>query len=126
MTQGPNPQTSRPQAGLLLTTCASLALGSRIIHDVSDELWANLMVEVPAGCGIRVGGEARTWERGRALVFDDSFEHEVWNDADAERVVLLLRFWHPDLGEDKAACMEHSRAVRLSWPSGRPHGFPRC
>ena len=24
-------------------------MDSRLIHDVSDELWANLMVEVPAG-----------------------------------------------------------------------------
>ena len=28
--------------------------------------------------GMRVGTEMRQWEEGRAIVFDDSFEHEVW------------------------------------------------
>eukprot|EP00966_Prymnesium_polylepis_P084105 1946792-Prymnesium_polylepis.2 len=46
---------------------------------------------------MRVAGEERRWEVGRALIFDDAFEHEVWNDTDAERVVLLLDLWHPDL-----------------------------
>ncbi len=39
----------------------------------------------------------RTWEEGKVIVFDDSFEHEVWNDSKQERIVLLLNFWHPDL-----------------------------
>jgi hypothetical protein len=30
--------------------------------------------------GIRVGDDKRQWEVGKALVFDESFEHEVWND----------------------------------------------
>ena len=31
------------------------------------------------------------------LVFDDSYEHEVFNKTDEERVVLLIRFWHPEI-----------------------------
>jgi len=30
-------------------------------------------------------------------MFDDSYEHEVRNDTDYTRVVLLLRLWHPGL-----------------------------
>ena len=56
-----------------------------------------LLVPEPDKCGIRVAGETRRWEVGKALLFDDAFEHEVWNDGDQERVVLLFDVWHPDL-----------------------------
>ena len=52
------------------------------------------------GRSIRVGDEVRTWVEGRCLLFDDSFEHEVWNDADEERLVLIVDVWHPDLKTD--------------------------
>eukprot|EP00466_Bigelowiella_natans_P001279 jgi/Bigna1/138250/aug1.43_g12958 len=38
---------------------------------------------------IGVGDEWRTWEEGKCLLFDDSFEHEVKHDGDSERIVLL-------------------------------------
>jgi aspartyl/asparaginyl beta-hydroxylase (cupin superfamily) len=44
-----------------------------------------------------VGDEWTSWSVGKVLLFDDSFEHEVRNDADEERVVLLIRVWHPEL-----------------------------
>ena len=34
------------------------------------------------------------------LVFDDSFEHEVHNDCDEERVVFQLVIRHPDIPSD--------------------------
>lgn len=46
-------------------------------------------------CAIRVADRWHTWQPGKILVFDDSFEHEVVNDTDQVRGVLLLRFWHP-------------------------------
>lgn len=49
------------------------------------------------GCGIRIGSETRSWVPGKCMVFDDSFEHEAWNHSGAERVVLIVDFWHPDL-----------------------------
>ncbi|RMX61958.1 hypothetical protein DD238_007943 [Peronospora effusa] len=53
---------------------------------------------VPEGCGIRVGDETRHWEEGKAFVFDDSFDHEVWHDGkEGDRVLLLFDLWHPDL-----------------------------
>lgn len=37
---------------------------------------------------------------GKCLVFDDCYEHEVWNKTDKERVLLLFDLWHPDLVEE--------------------------
>jgi aspartyl/asparaginyl beta-hydroxylase (cupin superfamily) len=52
---------------------------------------------VPDGCGLRVGAETRRWVPGQALVFDDTFEHEAFNDSDDLRVVLLGDIWRPEL-----------------------------
>jgi aspartyl/asparaginyl beta-hydroxylase (cupin superfamily) len=46
-------------------------------------------------CRMRVGGSHFHWEPGECRVFDDTFEHEVWNDTDEERVVLMLQFRRP-------------------------------
>lgn len=50
-----------------------------------------------SSCGIRVGSTARQWKEGKALVFDDSYNHEVWNHTDETRVLFLLDIWHPDI-----------------------------
>jgi len=60
-------------------------------------LRCHLGIEVPSGCGLRVGTEVLTWHEGECLVFDDSFPHEVWNDSDQRRVILVADLWHPDL-----------------------------
>jgi aspartyl/asparaginyl beta-hydroxylase (cupin superfamily) len=58
----------------------------------------HLALRVPEGdCAIRVGSEARRWEEGKCLVFDDFFEHEAWNHTDEDRIVLVVDMWHPDL-----------------------------
>lgn len=57
----------------------------------------HLPLIVPQGCGFRVGGETRSWEEGQAFVFDDTIEHEAWNDSDALRAVLIFDVWNPHL-----------------------------
>lgn len=52
---------------------------------------------VPQGCGFRVGGEVREWVEGQAFAFDDTIEHEAWNDSDQLRVVLILDVWNPHI-----------------------------
>ena len=52
---------------------------------------------VPEGCGFRVGNTTRQWTPGKAWVFDDTIEHEAWNDSDQLRVVLIFDIWHPQL-----------------------------
>ncbi|KAM3841582.1 aspartyl/asparaginyl beta-hydroxylase [Vipera latastei] len=49
------------------------------------------------GCRIRCAQETRFWEEGKILIFDDSFEHEVWQDADAYRLIFIVDVWHPEL-----------------------------
>ena len=56
-------------------------------------------ISIPEGCSIRVATETRTWQEGKCLMFEDSFEHEVWNRSNARRIVLIADLWHPDLTE---------------------------
>ncbi|ERE86142.1 aspartyl/asparaginyl beta-hydroxylase isoform 1 [Cricetulus griseus] len=49
------------------------------------------------GCKIRCANETRTWEEGKVLIFDDSFEHEVWQDASSFRLIFIVDVWHPEL-----------------------------
>ena len=65
-----------------------------------------IIVPESGSCGIRVADEIRKWEVGKALIFDDSFDHEVWNNSGAERVVLLFDLWHPDLTEMEIRSIE--------------------
>ena len=44
---------------------------------------------------MRVDDRIVRWTEGETLVFDDTYEHEVWNDSDATRVVLLIQFDRP-------------------------------
>jgi len=46
-------------------------------------------------CRIRVGHDTAFWDEGKSLVFDDAYQHEVWNDSDRERVVLFISFIRP-------------------------------
>jgi len=44
-----------------------------------------------------VGAQVRPWVRGQAWVFDDTIEHEAWNDSDHDRLILLFEVWQPAL-----------------------------
>jgi aspartyl/asparaginyl beta-hydroxylase (cupin superfamily) len=46
-------------------------------------------------CRIRVGRDIRYWKEGQSLIFDDTFEHEVWNEATGARVVLFVDIVRP-------------------------------
>ena len=55
-----------------------------------------LVVPQPAErCRIRIADELHTWHEGRCLVFDDTYNHQVWNDTDGYRVVLFVDFERP-------------------------------
>ena len=42
-----------------------------------------------------MGGEQAHWREGESLVFDDTYEHHVWNDTEGTRVVLFLDVMRP-------------------------------
>ncbi|XP_066536471.1 aspartyl/asparaginyl beta-hydroxylase isoform X2 [Hoplias malabaricus] len=53
------------------------------------------------GCRIRCTNQTREWEEGKVLIFDDSFEHEVWQDADSYRLIFIVDVWHPELSQSQ-------------------------
>jgi aspartate beta-hydroxylase len=64
---------------------------------VNTRLICHLPLVVPGECRFRVGNEVREWVEGRAWIFDDTIEHEAWNDSREPRVVLLFEIWRPEL-----------------------------
>jgi aspartyl/asparaginyl beta-hydroxylase (cupin superfamily) len=44
---------------------------------------------------IRIGRGIHHWEEGKCLIFDDTYNHEVWNDTGGYRVVLFVDFARP-------------------------------
>ena len=44
---------------------------------------------------LRVNRDLYTWKEGESVLFDDSWEHEVINESDSVRVVLILDFMRP-------------------------------
>ncbi|MFL6846270.1 MAG: aspartyl/asparaginyl beta-hydroxylase domain-containing protein [Allosphingosinicella sp.] len=61
-------------------------------------LTAHLGLIVPArreDCRMQVDAQILHWDEGKIFVFDDTFYHEVWNDTDEQRVILLVQFRRP-------------------------------
>lgn len=89
-------------AGTGVATLSWLHPGTRIVPHcggTNARLRVHLGLSVPPGPAIRVGEEWLSWQEGRCLVFDDSFEHEVRHEGAQPRVVLLLDVAHPELDE---------------------------
>jgi aspartyl/asparaginyl beta-hydroxylase (cupin superfamily) len=62
-------------------------------------LLVHLPLILPGPARFRVGNEVRDWRMGEAWAFDDTIEHEAWNDADQLRVILIFDIWNPLLSE---------------------------
>lgn len=75
-------------------------------------LVTHLPLIVPPGCGFRVADDTREWVPGKAWVFDDTIQHEAWNDSDQLRVVLIFDVWHPQLSPaERAMITELTRGI---------------
>ncbi|WP_309623160.1 aspartyl/asparaginyl beta-hydroxylase domain-containing protein [Novosphingobium sp.] len=48
----------------------------------------------------------REWNFGDLMVFDDSVEHEAWNNSDHGRLVLIFDIWRPELSEEERGQIE--------------------
>jgi len=84
-------------------------------------------------CRLRVGAETRAWREGRALVFDDSHQHEAWHDeveggGSEARVVLIVDVWHPDLSDEEVRFLSFVRAaqMRRAKAMSEARGVPRA
>ncbi len=67
----------------------------------NTRLVVHLALVIPPNCGFRVGNETREWRAGEAWVFDDTIEHEAWNESDRTRTVLIFDIWSPFLSESE-------------------------
>jgi len=65
----------------------------------NTRLVVHVPLVVPPGCGFRVGSETREWRLGQAWVFDDTIEHEAWNNSDEPRAILIIDIWNPWLSD---------------------------
>ena len=63
----------------------------------NTRLVCHLPLIVPPKCSFRVGNEVREWREGKLFIFDDTIEHEAWNDSGEDRVVLIFDIWRPEL-----------------------------
>lgn len=57
----------------------------------------HLGLKVPPSTFIRVAEDTKSWKDGELLIFDDSFEHEVWHNGTEFRLILIVDVWHPEL-----------------------------
>ena len=68
---------------------------------INTRLIVHLPLIVPGKCRFRVGNDVREWQQGKAWVFDDTIDHEAWNDSDRTRVILLFDIARPELSEEE-------------------------
>jgi aspartyl/asparaginyl beta-hydroxylase (cupin superfamily) len=59
----------------------------------------HLGLVIPPHCRFRVGAETREWREGECWAFDDTIEHEAWNDSASPRAILIIDAWNPLLTE---------------------------
>jgi aspartate beta-hydroxylase len=69
----------------------------------NTQLTCHFGIVVPDHVELRVAREVRRQPQGRCIVFDDSFEHEVWNRSDSVRYNVFMQFWHPQLSDEEVA-----------------------
>ena len=99
-----------------------MLLGTHVVpHSgpTNSRLRAHIGLDVPINLNgindpwhsrIRVHDEYLFWKNGEIIIFDDSFDHEVWhyNPLNHPRLVLILDIWHPDMTEYQIAINEVS------------------
>jgi len=56
-----------------------------------------LVIPKEGECYILNGGEKYSWKEGEDVLFDDTFNHQVWNKTDETRVVLFCDVFREDL-----------------------------
>lgn len=67
----------------------------------NERLRLHLTLLHNGGARIRVGKDWHTWEEGKIIMFDDSWEHEVIHSGTKIRAVLIMDIWHPELPPEK-------------------------
>lgn len=102
-----------------------LAAGAKIPpHNgfINTRLIGHLPLIVPGGCGFRVGNDVREWREGQAWLFDDTIQHEAWNNSDEERIILIFDIWRPELSQAERAMVQGLFAAVDAYGGGQAWG----
>lgn len=69
----------------------------------NTHLRLHLGLVIPSNASITVANETRSWQEGKVLVFDDSFEYTMQHKGseDTELLLLSVDVWHPDIPTDR-------------------------
>ncbi|KZX58202.1 aspartyl beta-hydroxylase [Halioglobus sp. HI00S01] len=97
---------------------SALAPNTRIpphTGSTNARLLVHLPLVLPGPAGFRVGNETREWRLGEAWVFDDSIQHEAWNNADETRVILIFDVWNPLLNEAEKEMIRVLLRANYAW-----------
>lgn len=80
-------------------------------------LTCHLGLKVPTdwkNCRIEVDDQTLNWHEGKTIVFDDMAEHEVWNDTDEYRAILMIQFRRPVSFLGRVVGTALQTAIRIS------------
>lgn len=81
-------------------------------------------------CRMRVDDQIVRWREEEVLVFDDTYHHEVWNDSEETRVILLIQIKRPARfpgnmiggmflwGVKRTSFVQEARANIAKWDEG--------
>lgn len=78
---------------------------------LNTRLICHLPLIVPNNCGLRVGNKTVEWVPGQLIIFDDSINHEAWNNSDQDRIVLIFDIWKPELSERERSLVSKLLAI---------------
>jgi aspartyl/asparaginyl beta-hydroxylase (cupin superfamily) len=82
----------------------------------------HLPLLLPDGCRFRVGNVTRDWRMHEAWVFDDTIEHEAWNDSDELRVILIFDVWNPYLSAAERELITAMMRAKAEFQAADPDG----
>lgn len=81
----------------------------------NTRLLVHLPLVLPGPAGFRVGNDTREWRMGEAWAFDDTIEHEAWNDADETRVIMIFDIWNPLLTDAERELVRRLLTTHSAW-----------
>jgi beta-hydroxylase len=87
--------------GLLTAFYSVMLAGAHVPRHTGPSkaiLTAHLGLIIPLkreNCHMQVATQNLVWEEGKVFIFDDMFDHEVWNDTNEDRIILLMHLKRP-------------------------------
>src|SRR5438105_635862 len=88
----------------------------------NTRLTVHVPLVIPGECSFRVGSDRREWRLGEAWAFDDTIEHEAWNDSEVPRAILIFDIWNPYLSEAERQLVRSATAAIAEYYGGRAPG----